>query len=141
MTTSASTIKPITGTKGTTKPVFETVYDQITDSVTAETNSKSILSVVQKAITTYNETETTVSLHAVVRGAIATEYDIDVSTFTMLTLLDHLVVAVQEKGGVNIYAILFPLTTEYTLATVGAEPWDYKKATMKIVYALLEQLK
>lgn len=138
-------IKPIVGTPS------KQVNDQITDSVTVKPpivvqeereirpQSRQVIDVIIQAIQSHKDTETTVPLHVVVRGAIATEYKLDVSQFTLLQLIEYLITGLEQKGGIKLFSILFPLTTEYTLATVGAKAWDHRDSTMKIVNTLLKE--
>ena len=102
----------------------------------------SILDVIRAAIKQHEELDTSVPLHVVVRGAIALDQKLDVSSFTMLGLLDYLMLAYEElpeKPAIN--SVLIPLTTEYVLHTVGVEPWTHKDATLKIINSLLNVLK
>ena len=108
----------------------------------AEVPSPTILDVIRGAIKTHEELDTTVPLHVIVRGAIASDRGLDVSRFTLSELLNYLMLAyesLEHKQTINV--LLLPLTTEYVQHTVGVEPWTYKDATLKIIYSLLNVLK
>jgi len=123
------------------------VNNQTTESVTVavqeeqdvKPQSRQVLDIINQSIESYKDMETVILLHVIVRGAIATEYQLDVSQFTLLQLVEYLVTGLEQKGKIRLATILFPLTTEYTLATIGAKTWDYKEATMKIVNILLKE--
>lgn len=106
------------------------------------TPAPTILDVVRTAIKQHEELGTSVPLHVVVRGAIASDQKLDVSEFTLLALLDYLMLAYEDlEQKQPISAVLLPLTTEHVLHKVGIEPWTYKDATLKIINSLLAVLK
>lgn len=121
------------------KPVTPIITKPSIDEKEIVASPKPVVVVIQQAIENHKQLDTTVPLHVIVRGAIATEYELDVSKFTLLQLVEYLVTGLQQQGNYNLFALLFPLTTEYTLATVGANPWDYKEATLKVINSLLKQ--